>query len=194
MFTSQLFSPANLKRLMLGILFEFGPIFIFLLTFPHFHIYKATTLLMIATILSTILTYRLQKRLPYLALYVALLTIGFGYLTLMHREPKFIQMRDTLYDLTCAVTLLIGLMINVSFLKIAFHEVLPMSMRAWHQLTYAWVAYFITTATLNEYIRRTATLHDWFGFKGVMVLVTIVFGMIALYLAYEPERKNAHGK
>ncbi|MEZ0208629.1 MAG: septation protein IspZ, partial [Candidatus Paceibacterota bacterium] len=88
-------SSSTCKRLMVGALLEFGPIFIFLFTFPHFHVYKATTLLMVATIFSTVATYRLQKRLPYLALYIALLTIGFGYLTLMHREPKFIQMRDT---------------------------------------------------------------------------------------------------
>ncbi len=181
-------SVKTLKRLLLGIFLEFAPILIFLVTFPHFHIYKATTLLMIATIISTILTYRLQRRLPYLALYVAFLTIAFGYLTLMHREPKFIQMRDSLYDLTCAVTLLIGLMINVPFLKIAFHDLIPMSMRAWHRLTYAWILFFITIATLNEYVRRTQSLHDWFDFKGLMVIVTIVFGFAALFCLYEKEK------
>lgn len=180
-----LFSATTFKRLMFGTFLEFGPILIFLGSFQHFHIYKATMLLMIATIISTVVTYRLQKRLPYLALYVAFLTIAFGYLTLAHREPKFIQMRDTLYDLTCAITLLIGLMINVPFLKHAFHQVIPMTLRAWHRLTYAWVAFFITIAVLNEYVRRTYSLHDWFDFKSVMVLVTVVFGFTALYLCYE---------
>jgi len=179
------FSPPVIKRLIAGIVLEFGPIFIFLATFPHFHIYKATSLLMIATIVSTILTYVFQKRLPYIALYVALLTIAFGYLTLMHREPKFIQMRDTLYDLTFVVTLLFGLMINVSFLKIAFHSVIPMTKRAWHKLTYAWVVYLLSVAFLNEYVRRTQSLQDWFEFKWSMVFVTIAFGCAALYFCYE---------
>lgn len=190
MTTSSSLSPTTLKRLLLGLFLEFSPILIFLVTFQHFHIYKATTLLMIATIVSTIVTYRLQKRLPYLALYVAFLTIAFGYLTLTHREPKFIQMRDSLYDLTCAVTLLIGLMINIPFLKIAFHDVIPMSMRAWHRLTYAWIVFFLVIATLNEYIRRTQSLHDWFDFKSLVVLVTIAFGFTALYYFYEKERNN----
>ncbi len=190
MTSSSLFSSPIFKRLMLGVFLEFSPILIFLLTFPHFHVYKATTVLMIATIFSTILTYRLQKRLPYLALYVALLTIAFGYLTLMHHEPKFIQMRDSLYDLTSAITLLIGLMINIPFLKIAFHDVIPMSVRAWHRLTYAWITFFIIIASLNEFVRRTQDLHDWFEFKGFVAIVTILFGFGALYVFYEKEKER----
>lgn len=182
-----IFSPSMFKRLLFAILLEFGPILIFLMSFHHFHIYKATMLLMVATIISTVITYRVQKRLPYLALYLALLTIAFGYLTLLHREPKFIQMRDTLYDLTSAVTLLIGLMINVPFLKIAFHDVVPMTVRAWHKLSYAWIGYFAVVASLNEYVRRVYSLTDWFDFKSVMVFVTIVFGFLALHLCYEKE-------
>lgn len=181
------FTQSTLRRLAIGILLEFGPIFIFILSFAHFHIYKATLMLMIGTIISTVLTYRLQKRLPYLALYVAFLTIAFGYLTLLHREPKFIQMRDTLYDMTMAITLLLGLMINVSFIKIAFHDLIPMKMRAWHNLTYAWLGFFLTIALMNEFVRRSYSLWEWFRFKGCVVLVTIVFGIVTLYLFYERE-------
>lgn len=185
------FTLSNLKRVLVSGLLEFGPILIFLSAFGYFHVYKATMILMITTIISTVLTYRLQKRLPYLALYVAFITIAFGYLTLMHREPKFIQMRDTLYDLTCAITLLIGLMINVPFLKIAFEGVLPMTLRAWHRLTYAWIAFFLSIAAINEVVRRTYSLKEWFDFKGVMIVVTIVFGLVTLYFFYEkPQDEN----
>lgn len=181
------FTRPTINRLLVGAFLEFGPIFIFLAAFGQFHIYKATMLLMIATIVSTVLTYRLQKRLPYVALYVAFITIVFGYMTLLHREPKFIQMRDTLYDMTSAITLLIGLMINVPFLKLAFHQVIPMTLRAWHKLTYAWIGFFLTLATLNEYVRRSFYLDDWFEFKRLMVVVTIAFGIATLYFFYEKE-------
>jgi intracellular septation protein len=182
-----IFSPYLFKRILSAGLLEFGPIIIFLAAYSSFHIFKATTLLMIATIVSTIITYRLEKRIPYLALYLAFLTITFGYLTLWHKEPRFIQMRDTLYDLTCAITLLIGLMMNVSFLKIAFHEVLPMADEAWHKLTYAWIGYFIMIAFLNEYVRRSQTLDTWFDFKSGVVAFTIVFGFAALHACYRKE-------
>lgn len=188
---SPFFSLPVLRRAFLGSILEFGPILIFLVSFQFFHIYKATMFLMVATIVTTIVTYRTQKRLPYLALYVALLTIGFGYLTLTHHQPKFIQMRDSLYDLTCAITLLIGLMINIPFLKLAFNEVIPMTSRAWHKLTYLWITFFIVAAALNEYVRRTYSLHDWFDFKSSVVVVTVIFGVSALIFCYEkPEEKK----
>jgi intracellular septation protein len=180
-----LLSPSILKRMALGAILEFSPILIFLSSYKHFHIYHATMLLMVATIVSTLLTYVFQKRLPYLALYVAILTIGFGYLTLAHHQPKFIQMRDTLYDLTCAITLLVGLTLDISFLKFAFNDVLPMTLRAWNKVTYAWIGFFIANAGLNEYIRRTQSLHEWFEFKGGMVLITIIFGLAVLWFWYE---------
>ncbi len=180
-----LFAPELLKRVAIGALLEFSPIIIFLLSFKRFHIYEATTLLMIATIISTLLTYTFQKRLPYLALYVAILTISFGYLTITHHQPKFIQMRDTLYDLTCAVTLLIGLTFDILFLKFAFQEVIPMTNRAWCKITYAWVGFFIAGAALNEYVRRLFNLHEWFAFKGLMVSATIIFGLVTLWFWYE---------
>jgi intracellular septation protein len=188
---SSFFSAETFRRLILGAALEFSPIIIFLISFKHFRIYEATLILMIATIISTVVTYRVQKRLPYLALYVAFLTTVFGYLTLMHQQPRFIQMRDTLYDVTCALTLLAGLMINVHFLKLAFHEVIPMTLRAWNRLTYAWILFFVANAIANEYVRRTVGLHEWFHFKSYVVIVTIVFGITSLYFFYEkPESEE----
>jgi intracellular septation protein len=180
-------SSKNLKRLLTGSLLEFGPILVFLLSFHHFHIYKATFILMITTIVSTVLTYRFQKRLPYLALYVAFLTIVFGYMTIAYHQPRFIQMRDTLYDVTCALTLMVGVMINVSFLKLAFNEVISMHTRAWNKLTHAWIIFFIANALVNEYVRRTYTLAQWLDFKSFVVVATLIFGCTALYIVYEED-------
>ncbi len=184
------FSLKLFKRISIASVLEFGPVIIFIVAFGHFHIYKATIILMIATIVSTIVTYSIQKRLPYLALYVALLTGVFGYITLVLHQPRFIQMRDTLYDVTCAITLIIGLMIRVSFLKLAFHKVIPMAARAWNRLTYAWIGYFITIAISNEYVRRVMTLQEWFTFKSAVIVVTIVFGILSLYFLYEKDESD----
>ena len=185
--SSSIFSPHIFKRMIIGGVLEFGPIFVFLASYDYFHIYKATTILMIATIISTILTYKIQKRLPYVALYVTFITIVFGYLTLMHRAPRFIQMRDTLYDLACGITLLAGLVANIPFLKIAFHEVIPMTDHGWRRLTYFWTGFFFLGAVANEYIRRMYSLDVWFGYKLAMVVITIVFGITVLQLCYRKE-------
>lgn len=178
------------KQFILAFFLEFGPVIVFILAFEFFHVYKATIILMIMTIISTFATFRIQKRLPYLALYVALLTSIFGYITLALHEPKFIQMRDTLYDATLALTLIIGLLMNISFLKFAFHKVMPMTTRAWNNLTYSWIIYFITIASANEYVRRTMSLGEWFDFKSAIIGVTIVFGCVTLYFLYEKDNHH----
>ncbi len=181
------------RKIALAFLLEFGPVILFLLSFEFFHIYKATIILMIATIISTIVTYVTQKRLPYLALYVALLTSVFGYITLTHHQPKFIQMRDTLYDVTLAFTLIIGLMIRVPLLKVAFHKVIPMTNRAWDNLTHAWIFYFITIAVANEYVRRTMSLTSWFDFKSIVIAITVIYGLITIHYLYEKENNKKLG-
>ncbi len=188
-------SPIFSKKIFLHIigssLLEFGPVLLFLASYRILRVYESTMLLMVATIISTIVTYRIQKRIPYLALYVALITIVFGFLTLHFRNVKFIQMRDTLYDATCALTLLLGLRFNLSFLSLAFDKVLPMSVQAWEKLTYLWITYFIFIAGANEIARRVLSVGDWFAFKGGILLLTSVFGFFSLYVCYEAKHKNS---
>ena len=187
MLTFKELSKKITKRAVIGLVLEFGPVFLFLTTYEIFHVYKATLALMMATIVSTIITFRLQKRLPYFALYIALLTLLFGYLTLAHHNPKFIQIRDTMYDVICALTLMVGLMTNTHFLKLAFNSIFPMATSAWTKVTYFWIAFFLIVATLNEYIRRTMSIADWFHFKSISVLVTVIFGLVVMYLCYKKE-------
>ena len=166
-------------------LFEFGPVLLFLLSSKFVRIYESTMILMIATIISTIVTYRVQKRIPYVALYVAFITIIFGMLTLHFHKVKFIQMRDTLYDTTAALTLIIGLRFNIRFLALAFEKIIPMTSRAWDKLTCLWIGYFLIIAVSNEFARNFLTVSGWFDFKGVILIVTSLFGFLSLYLSYE---------
>lgn len=183
-------SPKLLKHLIFSGLLEFGPVLLFLASFRHLSIYESTTILMIATIISTVVTYHLQKRIPYLALYVASITIIFGYMTLHFHKVEFIQMRDTLYDLTCASTLILGVIFNIPFLKLIFGAVIPMTERAWVKLTYLWIGFFLLTGASNEIVRRLFSLHEWFMFKAWVVVTTSIFGIISIYLSYEPKEEK----
>lgn len=181
-----IFSPKMLRHVFFSGLLEFGPVLLFLASIEYVTVYESTVILMIATIVSTFVTYRLQKRIPYLALYVAVITTIFGYMTLHFKDITFLQIRDTLYDLTCALTLVTGMVFGVSFLKIAFHQILPMTTRAWHKLTYVWITYFIIVALSNEIVRNFFSFSDWIIFKGVVVIFTCVYGFLSLVFVYEP--------
>jgi intracellular septation protein len=179
-----------IKHIIFSGLLEFGPVVIFLASFEYLSIYESTFLLMVTTILSTFVTYYLQKRIPYLALYVAMITIIFGYMTIHFQEVKFIQMRDTLYDLTCAITLSLGMFFNIRFLKIAFGNVIPMALPGWDRLTYLWIGYFSVIAISNEIVRRLFSLDDWFLFKESVVICTIIFGFTALFISYQEQKEG----
>ena len=182
-------SPQALYKLTINGLLEFGPIILFLLAYDYFHIYKATLILMIATITVTIVTFRREKRLPYASLYIALLTSIFGYLTLSHRNPEFIQIRDTVYDAVNAIVILTALKFDVILFKIAFDHSIPMTNNAWKRLTYLWAGFFICAALVNEYIRNFEGFHVWIAYKSSMIFISIIFGFSAIFYVYE--KKNS---
>ncbi|MBP6888527.1 MAG: septation protein IspZ [Candidatus Pacebacteria bacterium] len=179
------FSPRVLRHIIFSAFLEFGPVLLFLVSTEYLSIYESTALLMVSTIISTFITYRVQKRVPFLALYIALITTIFGYLTINSHELKFIQMRDTLYDMTCALTLVTGMIFRKQFLKFAFQEVFPLTNRAWDRLTHLWISYFLVTALANEIVRNFFDFYDWLFFKGVVIALTSVFGLFALFVSFE---------
>ena len=179
-----------IRNLIVSGFLEFGPVIVFLAAYDLFHIYKATLLLVIATIIATVISHHLQHRLPYVGLYIAFLTTVFGYLTLWQHSPHFIQVRDTVYDAINASILLFGLFFNSLLFKHAFHDVIPMTDRAWRRLTYAWIFFFFLAASLNEYVRHTYSLDVWVIFKTSMALVTTVFGIIFFFACYEKQEEK----
>ncbi|MDQ5962222.1 MAG: intracellular septation protein [Patescibacteria group bacterium] len=179
-----------IRNLIVSGFLEFGPVIVFLAAYDLFHIYKATLLLVIATIIATVISHHLQHRLPYVGLYIAFLTTVFGYLTLWHHSPHFIQLRDTVYDAINASILLLGLFFNSLLFKHAFHDVIPMTDRAWRRLTYAWIFFFFVAASLNEYVRHTYSLDVWVVFKTSMALVTTVVGIIFFFALYEKQEEK----
>lgn len=179
------FSPKVLRHIIFSAFLEFGPVLIFLASTEYFSIYESTVILMVTTIISTFITFYVQKRVPFLALYIALITTLFGYLTIHSHNVSFIQIRDTLYDMTCALTLVVGMIFQKPFLKYAFQGVFPLTNRAWTRLTHLWIGYFLLVAFSNEIIRNFFDFSDWLIFKGVVIGFTSIFGLVALYVSFE---------
>ncbi len=179
------FSARVFRHIIFSAFLEFAPVLLFLASTEYVTIYESTALLMVSTIISTFITYRVQSRVPFLALYIALITTVFGYLTINSHELKFIQMRDTLYDITCALTLVVGMIFRKQFLKFAFQDVFPLTNRAWDRLTHLWVGYFLVSAFANEVVRNFFDFYDWLFFKGIVIAITSLFGLFALFVSFE---------
>ena len=178
--TLQILSKPKVLR---NLAFEFGPLLIFVGVFHFGNPYEATTALIAATLISTVCTFIMERRIPFITLYITLLTIAFGYLTIHRHSIHFLQMRDSVYDFTLGATLLIGLMLNKNLLEFALSSFVTFSRNAWTSFTQSWIGYFFVCGALNEYVRTHYRVNDWLTFKITMVLVTFVFTLLFVYRA-----------
>jgi intracellular septation protein len=177
------------KTFFRNILIEFGPIVLFAISFHLVGAYDATRILMLSALLSTVIMYRLEKRIPYITLYITFLTILFGYITLHKHNISYLQIRDSVYDFTLAGTLMLGLTFNILFLKIALSSYLNLYDFAWKSFTYAWVWFFLLSGFANEFVRSHFDITEWLFFKTLMIPVTIIFTIVTLhYTINRPKR------
>lgn len=177
--TSLLFT----KQFFRNTLLEFSPILLFALAFSLGNPFMATKVLMLSTLVVTVLAFYLEKRIPLIALYVAFLNLVFGFVTLHSRNIHFIEMRDTVYDLTLSFTIFVGLLYKKNVIKLAMKSFMHVPDVVWHRLAVAWGTFFFIAATLNEIVRHNYDVHAWFQFKMSFMLVNIIFGISALYFA-----------
>ena len=170
------------SKLIIKCLFEFIPIFIFLATFEITkNFYTSTFLLIVATISFTFYTFHKEKRLPYIALFICLETTFFGSLTLLLRDPIYVQMRDTFYDIALGTTILITGIIRTPIIKKFFGHIFDLDIQTWVHLSYYWATFLITFGITNEYIRRNFSPDVWIRYKFVVMFVTVTFGLTLLW-------------
>lgn len=181
-------SKRVIHNMILSFFVEFSPLFVFVYSYKYLHIYKATFLLMIATIIATFFSYVKQKRIPYVGLYVALLTIIFGYITIAYHVPKFIQIKDTIYDITFALTLIVALMFKKNILHFTLNSSIPMAKEAWVKITYGWIFWFTLCAVLNEFVRRNFEIGTWVTYKTSIFFFSIIFGLVSGVIFYQKEK------
>lgn len=178
------------QRFFRNIFIEFGPIALFAIFFHLIGPYKATGLLMLTVVLSTVVVYRLERRIPYITLYVTFLTILFGYMTLHRHDINFLQIRDSVYDFTLAGTLLVGLIFSSLLLKVALNSYVILTDKAWRFFTYLWILFFFLNGILNEYVRHSFNISQWLTYKIVMIVITVIFTFVALHLTLEHNKKH----
>ena len=172
-----------------NIFIEFGPIALFAIFFHILGPFNATRLLMLTAVISTVVVYKLEKRIPYITLYVTFLTILFGYMTLHRQNISFLQIRDSVYDFTLSGTLFVGLLFNSLLLKIALSSYVKLTDKAWKFFTYLWMVFFFINGIINEYVRHNFHVSAWLNYKVIMIIVTIIFTFVALHLTLEKNKK-----
>tara|TARA_Y100000591_G_C21830329_1_gene699178 strand:- start:584 stop:1129 length:546 start_codon:yes stop_codon:yes gene_type:complete len=163
---------------------DFGPLLIFFVIYNRSDNNLAVAIppLIVATIISVIVIYLLEKKIPYIPLIGGIIISLFGGLTLYFDNPVFIYMKPTIVNILFASVLIIGkLFFEKNFLEYFFKSAFQLSNEGWSKLNSRWAYFFIFLAILNEIIWRTQPETTWVNFK-VWGLLPLTFIFTALQL------------
>ncbi len=186
----------NVSQKILKNVAEYAPLVVF---FAFYYIKKdlfwATGGLLVATVVSIIITIVMERKLPFLPIFTAVAVSIFGGLTLLLKDDIFIKIRPTVVNLIFALGSLTGLWKDKLFLKILLGKALDISEKGWRILTIRWAIFFMAIALLNEIVWRTQTEEFWVNFKvlGVMGL-NFLFLLIHIPLLQKHQIKREDKK
>ena len=147
---------------------DFGPLLIFFIIYFNNEndLKVAIPPFIIATLISLIVIYFLEKRIPMVPLTGGILITLFGGLTLYFDNKIFFYMKPTIINLLFAGILFFGKYFSQRpLLKIFFQTALNLENEGWKKLNDRWISFFIFMAILNEIVWRTQTEAFWVNFK-----------------------------
>jgi intracellular septation protein len=142
------------------------PILIFFAAFKYASIYEATAVLMAATVVQSLLMYRIDGKLATLQKVTLVLILVFGTLTLVLHDDRFIKFKPTLLYSGMALGLLVSQFVfKKNFLKTMLGSQVNLPDANWQTLSMAWIAYCVFMASLNAYVAHNFSTEDWVNFK-----------------------------
>ena len=159
---------AKAKQGWLNITVDYGPVLVFFLSYRHFSpgdhndpigemlaVIKSTGAFMLAAVTALVVSrWRLGRISPMLWL-STLLIVGFGGLTILLRDPIWIQIKPTAIYLMFGAILLIGAQRGRPLLKYLLEAAFEgLSDVGWLKLSRNWGFFFLLLAALNEVLRQ----------------------------------------
>ncbi len=149
-------------------------------------IYLALVIGIIATGLSTIIIWAIDKKPPKSQLVIFLIFLIIGGLTLTFRNPTFLYWKPTVINGIFALVFFASIYIGKASLteRIMGHSITAPK-PVWNRLTLAWSAFFIFIAILNLLVAYTFSESTWVNFKlfGILSLTFIFIVLQGLYLS-----------
>ena len=168
-----------MNKSLLKFITDFGPLLIFFIVYSKSGKDLSTAIppLIIATIIAVLISYVIEKKVPYIPLIGGIIISVFGGLTLYFNNPVFLYMKPTIINILFALVLFFGKYFTKEpVLKKIMGKSIPLTDMGWELLNKRWMFFFFGLAILNECIWRTQTEEFWVNFKvWGMLPITIVF-------------------
>lgn len=160
------------------ILLDFLPVIVFFAVYKYSgDILLATAVLIPATLLQMLYSWRVQRKIEKMQLTTLLLVIILGGATLMFQDKAFIQWKPTLVNWLFAAGFLATQIFGKSTLvERLMGSTIEMEQRIWRKLNLIWVLFFILLGLTNLYVAYSFSEDTWVNFK--------LFGMLGLTLVF----------
>ena len=162
-------------------LFDLGPLIVFFIGNYFYGIFWGTGALVIATVLSIILSKIMFNKIPLIAAFGCITVVFFGSLTIFFQDEVFIKIKPTVVSFIIGMILLIGEFIGRQPIKFVMSSNLNLSQKGWGYLSKLWIIMFFSMALANEIAWRNLSTDDWVTFKvfGIPIL-SIIFAILSV--------------
>ncbi|MBH97863.1 MAG: septation protein A [Rhodospirillaceae bacterium] len=157
------------------ILIDFLPIFIFFITYQYAGMYAATAAIIIAMGFQLIFQWLKEGKVNKMLMTSVILVTFFGSITLLLRDPIFIQWKPTVVNWLFAIAFIISRYFGDKTIaeRIMGHAV-ELETAMWRQLNLMWVGNFTFLGLINIYVVYNYDESTWVNFK--------LFGMLGITL------------
>ena len=138
---------------------------------------QATWTLVGASALALVVGFGLERRLALIPLFVGVIALVFGGLTLIFHDAIFLKIKPTIINTLFGLGLLVSAAMRKNVLKSVLGKAIEMPDEAWRSLTVRYGIFYLGLAALNEAVWRTQPEDIWvlFRFPGLAILTMVIF-------------------
>lgn len=192
----------------LNVAIDYGPLIVFLVTFYIFRpegedsvgtlfaVVRSTGAFVVAAIVAVIASKVLTGQVSKMLMLSTVLIVGFGGLTILLRDPFYVQVKPTVLYAFFGIVLLIGWMRGKAFLQWLLEAAFEgLSQEGWLKLSRNWGFFFLFLAVLNEALRMSLSFESWLWaklwvFMGLSFAFTFANLPMLLKHGLDPGRKE----
>lgn len=180
----------------LALIAEFGPLVLFFIAGRMTDFFGAVLVLMGSTVVAVILSWQLDRRIPWLPIISAVFVLTGGCITVLWRAPDAIIFADTLYYGSVALAIIITLLRKVLLLKVMFGTVFAISDDGWQRLSWNWFWFLLAAAAANEVARFYLLPEQWIDYRLYKSIFITLFALTQFSVSIHyrlPEVSNRFG-
>jgi len=173
-------------------LIDVGPLVVFFVFYKITgNILETIIPLIIATTISILISYIIEKKIPLMPTIGGSIIVIFGGLSIYFENKIFFYMKPTIINILFASILIAGNYFKKPFLKYLSGNVIQLTDFGWYELSKRWSIFFIILAILNEIIWRFFSEELWVNFKVFGILsLTIIFSITLYPIIQNNQKKN----